>query len=170
MRKENKNSFHLAEDHKLTGEKQKKTMGKGFKTALVVHVWTSLSVTSPTGIYRVNGCKDYLSWCTSYSYKRAYLLLGVLHPFHTKFCEGTSDRFCKYTVLSGALGAGWGLGVHRAEEKQLIMRGCPRENLDGILRKRSSVDISRIAFLQVTLSHQHCKEWHKQACKTSNRH
>lgn len=38
MRKGNKNSFHLAEDHKLTGEKQWKTMGKGFKTALVSHV------------------------------------------------------------------------------------------------------------------------------------
>jgi len=38
MRKEKENSFCSAEDHKEIGKRQQKTLGKVFKTALVIAV------------------------------------------------------------------------------------------------------------------------------------
>lgn len=166
MRKENKNSFHLVEHHKLTGEKQQKTMGKGFKAALFIHVWTSLSVTSPTGIYRLNGCRDFVHGIHN---KELIYFWVCCTPFMQNFVEGQVTVSVNTLHSQESLGQG-GAWVCTGLRMHLVMRGCPGENLDGRLRKRSNADISRTAFLQVTLSHQCCKEWHKQLCKTSNRH
>lgn len=140
MRKEKEIDFCLAEDHKETGKRQQKTLGKVFKTSTIIPVWTSLFVVLLTGTYQ------------------SKVLQGWFGMFYTVFIQNglrnsvsSASLSCKIlwkdkwhilgTHCTGILqsqslgvGVGWCGGRSKdqcREGKHVTMRECPRESLDG---------------------------------------